>query len=92
MSDRGSPTPSASASGSRQSSARGGGYSARYGRGQRAGGGRGGLGLYSEQDILQDEDFDDEEDSGISLSSGLSPRGSAAENRDPLDLKEATKV
>ncbi|UPR04581.1 hypothetical protein HOP50_17g79230 [Chloropicon primus] len=97
---RGAGSPGQASSGSRSSPTS---YS-RYGRNpagsNRSGGsrGRGGASQFSfQQDDLSGYDnddylYDDDEDSGISLSSGLSPRGSQLDLRDPLDLKEATKT
>ncbi len=85
MSDRESPSPSTASAAFN-----------RYGRNPR---GRGaGRSPYDDDDENGSgggsylDDAGSDVDSGISMSSGLSPRGSALENREPLDLKEATKV
>ena len=91
MSDRGSPGQGSSGGSRRQSPTT---YS-RYGRNPSTSRGRGARSEFSFQSEDNDNDYDYEEEdesSGISLSSGLSPRGSQLDMRDPLDLKEATKA
>ena len=47
----------------------------------------------NENDAMVDYEYGSEDgESGLSLSSGLSPRGSQLDMRDPLDIKEAQKV